>query len=110
MLEVSITSNLHRIVLFVSDSGPNIQMYEGAGQNFRAKIIAHEKVDSARGDKMCQDMMGYLKARVKAAKVHKQKININISVEGIKIQDILSGVSGSDMYTNLTLCCFNTIF
>ena len=64
-----------------------------SGVTFHGKLIGTEKVNSARGDGICRDMMVVLKARVKAAGAHKTKIRIFISLEGIKILDFFSGVS-----------------
>jgi len=49
-------------------------------------------VSDARGDKMCQEKIHKLKSEVKASGLHKQRIVINVSEEGIKIIDVRHGV------------------
>lgn len=65
--------------------------FRGVGVNFKAKLIGIDDVADSRGDKMCQDSILKLKAAVKIAGVHKQKILVNISLEGLKILDLLTG-------------------
>ncbi|XP_067119277.1 protein disabled-like [Centruroides vittatus] len=65
--------------------------FEGEGVTFKAKLIGIEKVDDARGDKMCQESLQRLKAAVKLAGEHKQKILLGISLDGVKIKDEKSG-------------------
>ncbi|ESO92381.1 hypothetical protein LOTGIDRAFT_87453, partial [Lottia gigantea] len=65
--------------------------FEGEGMIFRAKLIGSEIVPEARGDKMCQETIQKLKAIVKVSKEHKQKINVNVSLEGLKILDQATG-------------------
>ncbi|XP_071799906.1 uncharacterized protein [Asterias amurensis] len=64
--------------------------FKAFGENFRAKLIGIDTVEEARGDKMCLDTMGKLKALVKTAGEHKQQIIVNVSLEGIKIIDLKS--------------------
>lgn len=45
----------------------------------------------ARGDRMCQDALQELKMAIKASGEHKQKVNIQIAVDGLKIRDEKSG-------------------
>ena len=46
----------------------------------------------ARGDRMCQDALQELKMAIKASGEHKQRVNIQIAVDGLKIRDEKSGV------------------
>lgn len=57
------------------------------GLSYRGKLIGVEDVQEPRGDKMCQVAMAKLKAAVKTIGDHKQKIMINVSLDGIKIID-----------------------
>ncbi|XP_054706142.1 protein disabled-like [Uloborus diversus] len=61
--------------------------FEGEGVIFKAKLIGVESVSGARGDKMCQDAMQRLKLNVRNTGPHKRKINICVSLQGIKIKD-----------------------
>ncbi|XP_072025752.1 LOW QUALITY PROTEIN: uncharacterized protein [Amphiura filiformis] len=69
------------------EPGSKADKYEPPGINFKAKLIGIEDVPEARGDKMCLESMGKLKAMVKEKGEHKQKIVINVSLEGIKVID-----------------------
>ncbi|XP_071160418.1 disabled homolog 1-like isoform X2 [Mytilus edulis] len=66
--------------------------FQGEGISFNAKMIGTEEVPEARGDKMCQDKIQKLKAEIKALGVHKQRIIVNVSEEGIKLVDVRHGV------------------
>ncbi|KAL8568878.1 hypothetical protein ACOMHN_061454 [Nucella lapillus] len=61
--------------------------FEGNGISYRAKLIGIEDVLEARGDKMCQETIQKLKGVVKASGQHKQKIFVNVTLEGLKIID-----------------------
>ncbi|XP_064607234.1 disabled homolog 1-like isoform X2 [Liolophura sinensis] len=61
--------------------------FQGEGVNFRAKLIGVDDVESARGDKMCQESLQKLKAAVKASGEHKQRILVNVSLEGLTLID-----------------------
>ncbi|CAH1774674.1 unnamed protein product [Owenia fusiformis] len=65
--------------------------FQGAGVNFKGKLIGVDDVSNARGDLMCQDSMAKLKQSVKIRGEHKQKLTINVSLEGIKIADEATG-------------------
>ncbi|WAR24493.1 DAB1-like protein [Mya arenaria] len=62
--------------------------FDPPGVNFNAKLIGVDEVESARGDKMCQESIYRLKVAVKQSGQHKQKIIINVSVDGIRIIDL----------------------
>jgi len=64
--------------------------FRGVGTSFRAKLIGIDDVPESRGDKMCQDSILKLKAAVKVAGIHKRKILVNVSLEGLKITDLLT--------------------
>lgn len=61
--------------------------FQGEGVVFKAKLIGVESVPEARGDKMCQEAMQKLKQNVRNAGPHKRKINVCVSLQGIKIKD-----------------------
>ena len=44
---------------------------------------------------MCQDALQELKMAIKASGEHKQRVNIQIAVDGLKIRDEKTGVSWS---------------
>ena len=77
--------------------------FAGGGVDFKAKLIGVEDVAETRGDKMCQIAMAKLKAGVKAAREHKQRITVNVSLDGIKIIDDKSAVSVSHLMAHLHL-------
>ncbi|XP_046694695.1 disabled homolog 2 isoform X4 [Silurus meridionalis] len=69
--------------------------FQGDGVRYKAKLIGIDDVPEARGDKMSQDSMMKLKGMAVAARSqgkHKQRIWVNISLEGIKIIDEKTGV------------------
>jgi len=72
---------------------PSTKRFAGSGIDFKGKLIGAEEVAEARGDKLCQIAMAKLKAGVKASGEHKQRIVVNVSMEGIKIVDDKSAVS-----------------
>ena len=59
---------------------------------FKGKLIGVLEVKEARGDRMCQDALQELKMAIKASGEHKQRVNIQIAVDGLKIRDEKSGV------------------
>lgn len=65
--------------------------FEGDGLSFRAKLIGTETVDSARGDRMCQEAMQRLKSAVKLSGEHKQRVLLGVSLQGIKVRDEKTG-------------------
>jgi len=72
---------------------PNTSRFAGSRVDFKGKLIGIEDVAEARGDKLCQIAMAKLKAGVKASGEHKQRIVVNVSMDGIKIVDDKSAVS-----------------
>jgi len=71
--------------------GGNDQKFLGDGQSFKGKLIGVLEVAEARGDRMCQDALQELKMAIKASGEHKQKVNIQIAVDGLKIRDEKTG-------------------
>ncbi|XP_012941944.1 disabled homolog 1 isoform X2 [Aplysia californica] len=64
--------------------------FEGTGISYKAKLIGVETVPEARGDQMCQEAITKLKNSVKISGQHKQKIFVNVTLEGLKIIDAIS--------------------
>jgi len=60
------------------------ERFHPPGLDFRGKLIGIEDVPEARGDKMCQVAMVKLKAAVRTIGDHKQRITVNVSIEGNK--------------------------
>ncbi|XP_070381351.1 protein disabled isoform X5 [Dermacentor albipictus] len=65
--------------------------FEGEGLLFRAKLIGSQPVPEARGDRMCQDAMTRLKMVVRSSGEHKQRVQLTVSLQGIKIRDDKTG-------------------
>ncbi|KAL1501097.1 hypothetical protein ABEB36_006485 [Hypothenemus hampei] len=63
----------------------------GDGVSFKAKLIGILEVSEARGDRMCQDALCDLKMAIRAAGEHKQRITINIAIDGLRLRDEKSG-------------------
>lgn len=61
--------------------------FQGHGISYRAKLIGSEDVPEARGDKMCQEAIFKLKTAVRISGQHKQKIFVNVTLEGLRIID-----------------------
>ncbi|RUS71972.1 hypothetical protein EGW08_020265 [Elysia chlorotica] len=68
----------------------DVTRFEGNGLSFKAKLIGIEDVPEARGDQMCQDALIKLKNAVRVSGEHKQKIFVNVTLEGLKIVDAIS--------------------
>lgn len=65
----------------------------GDGVSFKAKLIGILEVSEARGDRMCQEALSDLKMAIRAAGEHKQRITINIAIDGLRLRDEKTGVS-----------------
>lgn len=63
----------------------------GEGVSFKAKLIGILEVSEARGDKMCQEALADLKMAIRAAGEHKQRITINIAIDGLRLRDEKTG-------------------
>ena len=70
---------------------------------FKGKLIGVLEVKEARGDRMCQDALQELKMAIKASGEHKQRVNIQIAVDGLKIRDEKSGVRWGVNISHVTL-------
>ncbi|KAK8740687.1 hypothetical protein OTU49_002656 [Cherax quadricarinatus] len=57
------------------------------GLSFKGKLIGVLEVSEARGDRMCQEALAELKMAVRAAGEHKQRIVINVAMDGIRLRD-----------------------
>lgn len=64
----------------------------GDGVSFKAKLIGILEVSEARGDRMCQEALCDLKMAIRAAGEHKQRITINIAIDGLRLRDEKTGV------------------
>nr|XP_022904079.1 protein disabled isoform X2 [Onthophagus taurus] len=65
----------------------------GEGVSFKAKLIGILEVSEARGDRMCQEALSDLKTAIRAAGEHKQRITINIAIDGLRLRDEKTGDS-----------------
>lgn len=65
----------------------------GDGVSFKAKLIGILEVSEARGDRMCQEALADLKMAIRAAGEHKQRITINIAIDGLRLRDEKTGVT-----------------
>lgn len=87
-------SNLCVIVIFIFTTDKNeTSRFLGEGVSFKAKLIGILEVSEARGDRMCQDALSDLKIAIRAAGEHKQRIIINIAIDGLRLRDEKTGVS-----------------
>nr|XP_018907562.1 PREDICTED: protein disabled isoform X1 [Bemisia tabaci] len=63
----------------------------GEGVSYKAKLIGILEVGEARGDRMCQEALADLKMAIRAAGEHKQRITINIAIDGLRLRDEKNG-------------------
>lgn len=59
----------------------------GEGVSYKAKLIGILEVSDPRGDRMCQEALADLKMAIRAAGEHKQRITINIAIDGLRLRD-----------------------
>lgn len=81
---------LENMAVFTDKNEPS--RFLGDGVTFKAKLIGILEVEEARGDRMCQEALFELKMAVRAAGEHKQRINIVIAIDGIRLRDEKTGV------------------
>ena len=89
---MSISLSGYTFQFYVLDLKNDPSRFESPGVNFNAKLIGIDEVTSARGDKMCQESLQRLKLAVKSSGQHKQKIIVNVSLEGVRLIDLRSQV------------------
>ncbi len=70
----------------------DIAKFKGLGLNFNAKLIGVQEVPAARGENICQEVINRLKQQALNSGAHKQKIVINISLDGMRMYDMKSNV------------------
>ncbi|XP_031765653.2 protein disabled isoform X2 [Galleria mellonella] len=63
----------------------------GEGVSFRAKLIGVLEVPEARGDRMCQEALADLKMAIRAAGEHKQRIQVHVAIDGLRLRDDKTG-------------------
>jgi hypothetical protein len=91
---VSVTHHIKRFFLFFfAVNSLDVFHFEGEGLAFKGKLIGIKDIDAARGDEMCQHAMQELKNALKQSKEHKARINISVSLSGLKIKDDKGTVS-----------------
>jgi len=66
--------------------------------SFKAKLIGILEVSEARGDRMCQAALADLKMAIRAAGEHKQRIAVQVSIDGLRLRDEKTGVSNEIIY------------
>ena len=67
--------------------GTNAKKFEGDGLPFKGKLIGMEDLSVDRDEKICLDSMFKLKAVVKARGEHKQRIQLNLTMNAVKVTD-----------------------
>lgn len=74
------------------DTSLNLEdKFSGQGVCYKAKLIGVDPVSGPRGDKMCHSSMQRLKALIKEAGSHKQRISLHISFDGVTLKDEKTG-------------------
>lgn len=76
----------------------------GEGVSFKAKLIGILEVSEARGDRMCQAALADLKMAIRAAGEHKQRIAVQVSIEGLRLRDEKTGVRFDDTHSSSYIC------
>lgn len=79
------------VFVFTADKAGAIR-FMGDGVSFKAKLIGILEVNEARGDRMCQEALFDLKMAIRAAGEHKQRITVNVAIDGLKLRDEKTGV------------------
>ena len=82
----------------------NGKKFEGDGMFFKGKLIGMEDLSVDRNEKVCLDSMFKLKAVVKARGEHKQRIQMQLATNGVKIIDEITKVE------KFFVCSFQGIF
>ncbi|KAK4884258.1 hypothetical protein RN001_000529 [Aquatica leii] len=77
----------------ISNDKNETSRFLGEGVSFKAKLIGILEVSEARGDRMCQEALSDLKMAIRAAGEHKQRITINIAIDGLRLRDEKTGDS-----------------
>lgn len=72
--------------------------------SFRAKLIGVLEVPEARGDRMCQEALADLKMAIRAAGEHKQRIQVHVAIDGLRLRDDKTGVSVIFISKNICQC------
>ncbi|CAF0830417.1 unnamed protein product [Rotaria sordida] len=84
----------YRKILEINEEakGMNSNKFEGNGIQFKCKIIGMEYLPIDRDERVCLESMFKLKVVVRARGEHKQKIQLILTMNGIKIVDELTKV------------------
>lgn len=83
----SLVAQLYQQGIFLSSDKNEPSRFLGDGVSFKAKLIGILEVGEARGDRMCQEALADLKMAIRAAGEHKQRITINIAIDGLRLRD-----------------------
>ncbi|CAF3476187.1 unnamed protein product [Rotaria sordida] len=84
----------YRKILEINEEakGMNSNKFEGNGIQFKCKIIGMEYLPIDRDERVCLESMFKLKVVVRARGEHKQKIQLILTMNGIKVVDELTKV------------------